>query len=136
MPGPICYGGTAHVTDAPAAGRLDAEVLGGAMRLDEERMRLWTERVAAPLGSAENFALGGHSSDEAAMEKAIRVISVERGYDPREFTLLSFGGAGPLHACELARSRDSASVLVPQMPGRSLRWGFCWLIMCVIFSGR
>src|SRR6202007_1069931 len=54
---------------------------------------------------------------EAAMEKAIRVISVERGYDPREFTLLSFGGAGPLHACALARSLAIPRVLIPPMPG-------------------
>ncbi len=51
------------------------------------------------------------------MEKAIRVISVERGYDPREFTLLSFGGAGPLHACALARSLAIPRVLIPPMPG-------------------
>ena len=121
MPGPICYGKGERptVTDANLLlGRLDAEnFLGGAMRLDEERMRLWTERVAAPLGSVENFALGVIRLAEAAMEKAIRVISVERGYDPREFTLLSFGGAGPLHACALARSLSIPRVLVPQMPG-------------------
>jgi N-methylhydantoinase A len=78
---------------------------------------LWTEKVAQHLGSVEKFALGTIRLAEAAMEKAIRVISVEHGYDPREFTLLAFGGAGPLHACALARSLSIPRVLVPQMPG-------------------
>ena len=51
------------------------------------------------------------------MEKAIRMISVERGHDPREFTLVAFGGAGPLHACALARALRIPRVLVPLMPG-------------------
>jgi len=121
MPGPICYGRGERptVTDANLLlGRLDAEnFLGGALRLDAERARLWTEKVAAPLGSIEKFALGTVRLAEAAMEKAIRVISVGRGYDAREFTLLAFGGAGPLHACALARSLAIPRVLVPLMPG-------------------
>ena len=121
MPGPICYGKGERptVTDANLLlGRLDAEnFLGGALRLDVARTRLWTEKIATRLGSVENFALGVIRLAEAAMEKAIRVISVERGYDPREFTLLSFGGAGPLHACALARSLAIPRVLVPPMPG-------------------
>ena len=121
MPGPICYGKGEQptVTDANLLlGRLDAEnFLGGALRLDKERTYSWTEKAAARLGSVENFALGVIRLAEAAMEKAIRVISVERGYDPREFTLLSFGGAGPLHACALARSLAIPRVLVPPMPG-------------------
>jgi N-methylhydantoinase A len=121
VPGPICYGKGEHptVTDANLLlGRLDPEnFLGGSLQLDAERTRYWTERVSAPLGLVENFALGTVSLAEAAMEKAIRVISIERGYDPREFTLLSFGGAGPLHACALARSLAIPRVLVPPMPG-------------------
>jgi N-methylhydantoinase A len=121
VPGPICYGNGERptVTDANVLlGRLDPEnFLGGELRLDKERTRFWTEKVAKPLGSVENFALGTIQLAEAAMEKAIRVISVERGYDPREFTLLSFGGAGPLHACSLARSLSIPRVLVPPMPG-------------------
>ncbi len=121
LPGPICYGRGERPTVADAnliLGRLDAgNFLGGSLTLDEERARYWMEKTAAPLGSVEQFALGTIRLAEAAMEKAIRVISVERGYDPREFTLLSFGGAGPLHACALARSLEIPRVLVPTMPG-------------------
>jgi N-methylhydantoinase A len=65
----------------------------------------------------EQYASGILLLAETAMEKAIRVISIERGYDPREFTLISFGGAGPLHACSLARSLRIPRVLIPIMPG-------------------
>jgi N-methylhydantoinase A len=121
VPGPICYGKGERptVTDANLLlGRLDPDnFLGGSLRLDEERTRHWTEQVSTPLGSVEKFAMGTILLAEAAMEKAIRVISVERGYDPREFTLLSFGGAGPLHAASLARSLAIPRVLIPPMPG-------------------
>jgi N-methylhydantoinase A len=121
VPGPICYGKGERptVTDANLLlGRLDPDhFLGGALWLDAKRTSSWTEKISAPLGSIENFALGAIRLAEAAMEKAIRVISVERGYDPREFTLLSFGGAGPLHACALARSLAIPHVLIPPMPG-------------------
>jgi N-methylhydantoinase A len=121
VPGPICYGKgeSPTVTDANLLlGRLGADnFLGGSLRLDEERTRYWMEKVSGPLGSVESFALGMVRLAESAMEKAIRVISVERGYDPREFTLLSFGGAGPLHACALARSLAIPRVLIPPMPG-------------------
>jgi N-methylhydantoinase A len=121
VPGPICYGRGERptVTDANLIlGRLDPEnFLGGSLRLDQERTRKWTEKISAPLGSVEAFALGTILVAEAAMEKAIRVISVERGYDPREFTLLSFGGAGPLHAASLARSLAIPRVMIPPMPG-------------------
>jgi N-methylhydantoinase A len=121
VPGPICYGKGERptVTDANLLlGRMDAEsFLGGSLRLDTKRARSWTEKVSAPLGSVEKFVLGTIRLAEATMEKAIRVISVERGYDPREFTLLSFGGAGPLHACALARSLAIPRVLIPPMPG-------------------
>jgi N-methylhydantoinase A len=120
-PGPICYGrGTQPtVTDANLAlGRLDPEFfLGGEMALDEARARRYLEKAKGPLGSVEDFAAGIVRLSEAAMEKAIRVISVERGHDPREFTLVSFGGAGPLHACALARALRIPRVLVPRMPG-------------------
>lgn len=121
LPGPICYGQGERptVTDANLLlGRLDPDhFLGGSLRLDKERTLSWAEKISAALGSIENFALGTIRLAEAAMEKAIRVISVERGYDPREFTLLSFGGAGPLHACSLARSLAIPRVLIPPMPG-------------------
>jgi N-methylhydantoinase A len=120
VPGPICYGKgeRSTVTDANLVlGRLDAELfLGGAVRLDLERAREWMGRECEALG-VEKYAAGIVRLAEAAMEKAIRMISVERGYDPREFTLVAFGGAGPLHACALARALRIPRVLVPVMPG-------------------
>ncbi|MFZ0804782.1 MAG: hydantoinase/oxoprolinase family protein [Candidatus Sulfotelmatobacter sp.] len=120
-PGPICYGrGTLPtVTDANLMlGRLDPELfLGGEVRLDEARTRQLMEVAARPIGSIEQFANGILLLAESGMEKALRVISVERGYDPRDFTLVAFGGAGPLHACALARALRIPRVLVPQMPG-------------------
>lgn len=120
VPGPICYGKgeRATVTDANLLlGRLDAELfLGGAVRLDEARAREWMERECGTL-TVEEYAAGIVTLAETAMEKAIRMISVERGYDPREFTLVAFGGAGPLHACALARALRIPRVMVPVMPG-------------------
>jgi len=121
VPGPICYGRgeRATVTDANLLlGRLDAELfLGGAVRLDEGRAREWMARESGPLKDVEELAAGIVRLAEAAMEKAIRMISVERGHDPREFTLVAFGGAGPLHACALARALRIPRVMVPVMPG-------------------
>jgi N-methylhydantoinase A len=120
-PGPICYGrGTQPtVTDADLVlGRLVPEFfLGGALWLEESRTRQWLDRARGPLRDVETFARGIVRVAEATIEKAIRVISVERGYDPREFTLVSFGGAGPLHACALARALRIPRVLVPVFPG-------------------
>ena len=121
VPGPICYGtGTgATVSDANLIlGRLDPDLfLGGAVRLQAERTRHLMEALRGNLVTVEHFAAGIIRLAEVAMEKAIRVISIERGHDPREFTLVSFGGAGPLHACALARSLGIRQVLVPRMPG-------------------
>src|SRR5439155_337029 len=109
-PGPACYGrGTVPtVTDANLVlGRLvETEFLGGAMRLDRAR----AVRAIAPLarrlgGSVEAAAAGIVRVANAAMERALRVITVERGHDPRAFTLVAFGGAGALHAAELAEAR-------------------------------
>jgi N-methylhydantoinase A len=120
-PGPICYGRGEQptVTDANLVlGRLDPELtLAGTVRLDETRTKTFMEQARGPLSSIEQFAAGIVQLAEAEMEKAIRLISVERGYDPREFTLLCFGGAGPLHACSLARALGIPRVLVPAMPG-------------------
>ena len=120
-PGPICFGrGTqATVTDANfLLGRLDAEsFLGGGVHLDRERTeRLMREQKGA-LKTVEEFAAGILRVIETQMEKAIRVISVERGHDPRDFTLVVFGGGGPLHACALARALRIPRVLVPALPG-------------------
>ncbi|GAC1364918.1 MAG: hydantoinase/oxoprolinase family protein [Acidobacteriaceae bacterium] len=121
VPGPICYGKGEQptVTDANLVlGRLDAELfLGGGVRLDEERTRTLMEASKGRLATVEQFASGVLLLAETAMEKAVRVISIEKGYDPREFTLVSFGGAGPLHACAMAKSLRIPRVLVPQMPG-------------------
>jgi len=120
-PGPICFGRgeRATVTDANfVLGRLDAEsFLGGGVKLDLERtLRLMGEQKRV-LASVEEFAAGILGVVETQMEKAIRVISVERGHDPRDFTLVAFGGGGPLHACALAAALRIPRVLVPAMPG-------------------
>jgi N-methylhydantoinase A len=121
LPGPICYGKGERATVSDAnllLGRLDPDLfLGGAVRLDEARARKWMDRGRGQIASAEQLATGIVTLAEAAMEKAIRMISVERGHDPREFTLVAFGGAGPLHACALARALRIPRVLVPVMPG-------------------
>jgi N-methylhydantoinase A len=124
VPGPACYGrgGTRPaVTDASlVVGRLNpAGLLGG-------RLPLYPERSAAAL-LAEVGARRGLSAVDAArgvldvvgsnMVRALRVVSVERGWDPRDFTLVAFGGAGPLHACDLARELGVRRVVVPPAPG-------------------
>jgi N-methylhydantoinase A len=120
-PGPICFGrGTMPtVTDANLLlGRLDAEsFLGGGVRLDRGRTEQLMHAQKGTLATAEEFAAGILRVVETQMEKAIRVISVERGHDPRQFTLVAFGGGGPLHACSLARALRIPRVLVPAMPG-------------------
>jgi N-methylhydantoinase A len=120
-PGPICYGRGERptVTDANLIlGRLDAELaLAGSMKLDEKRSRKFMEKVRGSIPLVEEFAAGIIRLAEVEMEKAIRLISVERGHDPRDFTLVCFGGAGPLHACSLARALGIPRVLVPAMPG-------------------
>ena len=120
-PGPICFGrGTRPtVTDANfLLGRLDAgSFLGGGVHLDRERAARLMHEQKGPLATVEEFAAGMLRVVETEMEKAIRVISVERGYDPREFALVAFGGGGPLHACSLARALHIPTVLIPAMPG-------------------
>jgi N-methylhydantoinase A len=74
-------------------------------------------KLKGPLETVEEFAAGILRVVETEMEKAIRVISIERGHDPREFTLVAFGGGGPLHACSLARALRIPMVLIPAMPG-------------------
>jgi len=120
-PGPICFGrGTkTTVTDANfVLGRLDPHsFLGGEVPLDRRRAEQLMNEQKSSLGSAEEFAAGILRVVETHMEKAIRVISIERGHDPRECTLVAFGGGGPLHACALARSLRIPKVLIPPMPG-------------------
>lgn len=120
-PGPICFGrGTRPtVTDANfVLGRLDPETfLGGGVRLDGERTERILGEQKGAIESVEAFAAGILRVVETGMEKAIRVISIERGYDARQFTLVAFGGGGPLHACSLARALRIPTVLVPALPG-------------------
>lgn len=120
-PGPICFGRGQQptVTDANLLlGRLDAEsFLGGGVQLDRERTEKIMRELKGPLETTEEFAAGILRVVETQMEKAIRVISVERGHDPRDFTLVAFGGGGPLHACSLAAALRIPRVLVPALPG-------------------
>ncbi|MBP0465361.1 hydantoinase/oxoprolinase family protein [Roseomonas sp. PWR1] len=121
-PGPACYGrgGTeATVTDAHMAlGHLPAALLGGRMALDRSLAEAAVRRVAEPLGlGLEAAARGILAIADNNMVGAIRVVSVERGHDPRDFTLVPFGGAGPLHGCALADLLGITRVLVPPAPG-------------------
>ena len=117
-PGPACYGrgDEPTVTDAQLLlGHLLPEhFLGGRMRLQPERARAALARLGRDtVGQAAAVLRVANAN----MERAIRVISVERGFDPRDFTLVAFGGAGPLHACDLAQSLHIPRVLVPPFPG-------------------
>ena len=121
-PGPVCYGkGTElTVTDANLLlGRLDAAYfLGGRMTLDEARARAHAKAFAARVGIPETaLAEGIVRVANANMERAIRVVSVQRGFDPRDFALLAFGGAGGMHACEIADTLDIATVIAPRYAG-------------------
>jgi N-methylhydantoinase A len=126
-PGPVCYGrgGTSPtVTDANLVlGRLAADsFLGGRMVLDEGAAESALDQLARDaqlqslegLSAAQVAALGVVRVTNAHMERALRVISVERGYDPQDFVLVSFGGAGGLHAVELAKAVGIPKVLVPR----------------------
>jgi N-methylhydantoinase A len=123
-PGPICYGRGLQptVTDANLIlGCLrPTQFLGGEFVLDEARARAitkeWLKKQSSTL-SLEKFAAGVIRVVNATMEKAIRVVSIERGRDPRHFALVAFGGAGGLHACALAEALSIPHVIVPAFPG-------------------
>lgn len=124
MPGPACYmrGGTqATTTDAQLVlGRVDpARFLGGEMELSVEEARTAVQtHVADKLGiSVEEAALGILDVANAVMARGVRVVSVNRGFDPRDFSLLAFGGAGAMHAVDVARIADVPRVIVPTTPG-------------------
>lgn len=129
-PGPICYGKGEEptVTDANLLlGRLPAtRFLGGEFLLDRERtqskVREWLRRSGSRM-NLQQFAEGVIRVVNATMEKAIRVVSIERGYDPREFTLVAFGGAGGMHACQLAEALGIPRVIVPALPGALSAFG-------------
>jgi len=123
-PGPICYGrgGTSPtITDANLTlGYLNPDFFnGGAMRLEAAGAAGAIERdVGEPLGlSREEAAWGIHSVANANMERAMRIVSIERGRDPRRYAMVAFGGAGPLHACRLARALEVPRVIVPRGAG-------------------
>jgi N-methylhydantoinase A len=121
-PGPVCYGKGSEVTVTDAnlyLGRLLPDhFLGGRMRLDGERCRRAVEALAKRAGlSAVRLAEGVLEVAEATMAGALRVVSVAKGYDPRDFTLLPFGGAGGLHVCSLADTLGISRALIPAHPG-------------------
>ncbi len=116
-PGPACYGkgNLPTVTDANLVlGRLLPDYfLGGKMQLDPARASRALERLGSQLGlTAVSAAKGVIEVVNAQMERALRLISVERGHDPRDFDLFSFGGAGGLHALQLARNMDISRVII------------------------
>ena len=121
-PGPACYGAgtSATVTDAHVVlGRIDAaQLLGGAMTIDPSRAQTAVAVIAAQLKvDAIAAAEGILRVANANMERAIRAVSVERGYDPRDFSLVAFGGSGGLHACEIAHELGIRTVIVPRHAG-------------------
>ena len=120
-PGPVCYGRGGDrptVTDADLLiGYLDTERFwGGRLRLDEDAAReAFRRHVAEPLGvDVVRAAYGAYQVVNANMVDAIREVSVRRGHDPRRFVLVAAGGAGPIHACAIARELDIGLVLVPR----------------------
>ncbi|HPF17636.1 MAG TPA: hydantoinase/oxoprolinase family protein, partial [Thermotogota bacterium] len=121
-PGPICYGIGENITVTDAnlyLGRLISEqFLGGTMPLAKTRLDRFFSQFSKETGlSTIKLAQGICDIANTVMEKAIRVISVDRGYDPSEFTLCSFGGAGGMHACFLADLLNIPRVLIPKDPG-------------------
>lgn len=132
-PGPACYGrGNDRPTNTDAnlvLGRLGEQLIGGAMTLDRKAAeRAITQYVAAPLGlglveAAEAIVQVANAN----MADAVRLISIRRGYDPREFCLVAFGGAGPLHGAALAKELSIPTVLVPPSPGITSALG-CLLV--------
>ena len=121
-PGPACYGRGDQLTVSDAnllLGRLRPDrFLGGRLTLDLPRAQGLMGALADGLGLGEQqAALGILRVVNANMERAIRAISLERGYDPRSFTLVPFGGAGPVHGCDLAQELGIPRVLIPARPG-------------------
>ncbi len=132
-PGPACYGrGGAEPTNSDAnivLGRIGDQLAGGAVTLDrslaEEAVK---RRIADPLGiSVREAAVSILQVANANMADAVRLVSIRRGYDPRDFALVVFGGAGPLHGVALARDLSIPTVLVPPSPGVTSALG-CLLV--------
>ena len=139
-PGPVCYG---HGNQEPAVTDANmvlqtlnpAHLLGGRMPVRQDLARAAIERLASQLGlGLMETAQGIISVVTANMARAIRVVSVQRGHDPRDYTLAAFGGAGPLHAARLARELDVARVLVPRNPGIFCALGLLLTDLCADFA--
>lgn len=133
-PGPACYGkGGTEPTNTDAhlvLGRLSNDLfLEGRMQLNVElAQHALRTRIAEPLGlTLEEVAEGVLRIANANMVKAIRLVTIERGFDPREFSLIAFGGAGPLHAVELARELQMPEVIVPPYPGVTSAMGLLFV---------
>ena len=123
-PGPVCYargGSRPTVTDADVAlGYLNPKyLLGGRLALDRDAaMEAIRTHIAEPLGlDAQSAAADIVEVVNHSMADALRIVSVERGYDPREFSLVAFGGAGPVHAAALAEELDVREIIIPPIPG-------------------
>lgn len=122
-PGPVCYGLGGEkptLTDANVVLQIlnPVEILGGRMKVQRDKAVEAIDRLARQLDlGLEETAQGIISVATANMAKAIRVISVQRGHDPRDYALMAFGGGGPLHAARLARELDISSIIVPLTPG-------------------
>jgi N-methylhydantoinase A len=134
-PGPACYGrgGTEPtLTDANlVAGRLDPDYfLGGSVKLDVDAAHRALARLGKDLGvDAATAARGVLQCAVAAMTHALRLVTLRRGHDPRDFAFIAYGGAGPLHAALLARELGIARTIIPPGPGTSRRSG-CWRAGC------
>ncbi|MGD9990387.1 hydantoinase/oxoprolinase family protein, partial [Pseudonocardia sp.] len=132
IPGPACYGlggAAATTTDAQLVlGRLDTSLAGGTRILYPDLATNSVGQVAAELGcSTEDAAVGILRVASANMADALRIMSVRRGHDPREFALVAFGGAGPLHAVELAIELGIPEIVIPPHPGATSALG-CLLV--------
>lgn len=128
-PGPACYGHGGEeptVTDANVViGHLPPSLLGGEMPLDEEAAKRAVQKIAEAMGiSLHEAARGIIDIVNENMFGALRLVTVERGLDPRDFCLVAFGGAGPLHANDLARLSGSWPVIIPPTPGVLSALGF------------
>ena len=140
-PGPVCYGRGGEeptVTDANLVlGRINPDYfVGGEAKLDRERaVATIRSKIAEPLGmSVMDAAAGIVGIANAHMMRILRVVSVSRGLDPRTFSLVAFGGAGPLHAADLAAELGLSKVIIPEAPGVFSALGLLWADLRADFS--
>lgn len=132
IPGPACYSrGGVEPTNSDAnlvLGRLGTDLLNGTMKLDKAKAKQAIEKIANRFNyTIEEAANAVIQVANANMCDALRLISIRRGYDPRDFALVAFGGAGPLHGAELAKEMDIPTIIVPPHPGVAAAMG-CLLV--------